>query len=298
MPAIILKTLKDFLQWASDRFEKAHLYYGHGTDNAWDEAMALARAILRLGPDLKIDEIERTLALKEKEQLIQLVNTRINKHIPMPYLIQEVWFAHRKFYIDERALIPRSPFAELILKGFQPWLGKYPIRSILDLCTGSGCLAITCAYIFKEAQIDAVDISEEALAVAEKNIALHQCGDRVRLLHSDLYQACTEKQYDIIISNPPYVSAREMQTMPLEYQWEPKIALAAGKDGLQAVKAILHGAPEHLTEQGLLFIEVGNRAAALQKQYPQISFTWLEFEHGGEGVLLLAAQDKAQWAVF
>jgi ribosomal protein L3 glutamine methyltransferase len=298
VPAIILKTLKDFLQWASDRFEKAHLYYGHGTDNAWDEAMALARAILRLGPDLKIDEIERTLALKEKEQLIQLVNTRINKHIPMPYLIQEVWFAHRKFYIDERALIPRSPFAELILKGFQPWLGKYPIRSILDLCTGSGCLAITCAYIFKEAQIDAVDISEEALAVAEKNIALHQCGDRVRLLHSDLYQACTEKQYDIIISNPPYVSAREMQTMPLEYQWEPKIALAAGKDGLQAVKAILHGAPEHLTEQGLLFIEVGNRAAALQKQYPQISFTWLEFEHGGEGVLLLAAQDKAQWAVF
>lgn len=293
-----LTTLKDFLQWASNSFKKAQLYYGHGTDNAWDEAVALALFVLQTSTELKAKDMKRVLSTKEKEALVKLVNYRISTRIPVPYLTQEAWFAHRKFYIDERALIPRSPFGELILKGFQPWLGKGRVHNILDLCTGSGCLAITCAHVFKQAQVDAVDISEGALAVAKKNVDLHKCEDCVHLYHSDLYNACSNKQYDIIISNPPYVNAKEMLSLPAEHRWEPQIAFAAGKDGLQIVKSILKEAPKYLTEKGLLFIEVGDAAEELQQQYPQVPFTWLEFERGGEGVLFLSAEDKAQWAVF
>lgn len=293
-----LTTLKDFLHWASNSFKKANLYYGHGTDNAWDEAIALALYVLQPPKELSAKDMKHVLMLKEKDALIKLVNHRISTRIPVPYLTHEAWFGHRKFYIDERALIPRSPFAELILKGFQPWLGKGRVRNILDLCTGSGCLAITCAQVFKQAHVDAVDISEGALAVARKNVALHRCEDRVTLYHSDLYNACSNKQYDIIISNPPYVNTQDMLTLPPEHRWEPQIALAAGKDGLEIVKAILKNAPKHLTEKGLIFIEVGEAAEELQSQYPQVPFTWLEFEHGGEGVLFLSAEEKAQWAVF
>ncbi len=293
-----LTTLKDFLHWASNIFKKANLYYGHGTNNAWDEAIALALHVLGLSPNLNAKVMQRVLTLKEKEALEKLVNYRVQTRIPVPYLTQEAWFAHLKFYVDERVIIPRSPLGELILKGFKPWLGKQSVCRILDLCTGSGCLAIACADVFKQAKVDAVDISEDALMVAEKNVALHKCEERVSLFHSDLFNACSRKQYDIIISNPPYVSVQEMQTLPPEYRWEPKVALAAGTDGLQVVKAILREAPNYLTEKGLLFVEVGSAAHELQLQYPQVPFTWLEFERGGEGVFLLTAEDKAHWAVF
>jgi len=293
-----LTTLGDALQWAEQSFIEANLYFGHGTNNAWDEAVALALYVLQLPPDIDASIAERTLSQSEKEAFLRLAKLRIRDRIPVPYLTHEAWFAGLKFYVDERVIIPRSPIAELILKGFQPWLGKRVVKNILDLCTGSGCMAIASAHIFKKAHIDALDISKEALAIAHKNVLLHHCQSQVNLMQSDLFSACQEKKYDIIISNPPYVNAYDMKHLPVEYQWEPRLALASGKDGLSLVKRILKEALPYLTPRGLLFVEVGNAAETLQKQYPGIPFTWLEFEQGGHGVFLLTAEEKACWQAF
>lgn len=283
--------------WAEESFMSAELYYGHGTDNAWDEAVALALYVLKLPPDVDAHVGEHILSPEEKEAFIKLVNRRIKERIPVPYLTNEAWFAQQKFYVDERVIIPRSPMGELILNGFQPWLGKRSVSRVLDLCTGSGCIAIAAAKAFEDAEIDAVDISEDALAVAQKNIVLHGCEERVKLIQSDLFSGCARKHYDIIISNPPYVDTTEMRELPEEYHWEPRLALAAGADGLDIVKKILREAPNYLTDQGLLFVEVGNAEEALKKQYPDFPFTWLEFENGGQGVFLLYSEDKSCWQV-
>lgn len=286
-----LTTLNQILQWAEQSFNEAGLYFGHGTNNAWDEAVMLAAAVLKLPPDVDASIGQKTLTKTEKAALILLVERRINERIPVPYLTHEAWFAGLKFYVDERVLIPRSPFAELILKGFQPWLGNRKIHRILDLCTGGGCIAIACASVFKDAIIDAVDISEDALAVARQNIHMHQYEDKVRLYQSDLFSTCPLNEYDIIISNPPYVAYPEWIDLPLEYQKEPKLALEAGKDGLDLVNKILKEAPKYLRDSGLLWVEVGNASLALQKQFPHLPLTWMEFERGGEGVFLISKED-------
>lgn len=294
-----LTSLNTVLKSAERAFRSAGLYFGHGTNNAWDEAVALALFILKLAPNVDASVGERVLSPEEQEIFAQLVHRRIFERIPVPYLSQEAWFANLKFYVDQRVIIPRSPMAELILAGFQPWLSKRPpVQHILDLCTGSACIAIACAKQFPNAQVDAVDISAEALAVAQHNVELHHCQKQVRLIQADLFEGCknkdlSEKRYDLIISNPPYVDAHELRDLPREYHWEPRLALAAGSDGLSLVRRILKEAPVHLKPQGLLFTEVGNTEQALKKQFPDFPFRWLTFERGGHGIFLLSAEDQS-----
>lgn len=292
-----LKTLGDVLKWAEHAFESAKLYYGHGTNNAWDEAVALALFVLQLPPDVDASVIERVLTPKEIETLSELIHQRVTERIPVPYLTHEAWFCGLKFYVDKRVIIPRSPMAELIMQGFQPWFQHettQPIR-ILDLCTGSGCIAIACAKYFMghtPVKVDAIDISKDALEVAKKNIQLLQCVEEVHCFQGDLFQALNTNtaKYDIIISNPPYVDLDEMDALPSEYHFEPRLSLEAGRDGLDIVKRILAESGEFLTEKGLLFVEVGNAMEALEAQFPQVPFTWLEFEQGGHGVFMLDKQ--------
>jgi len=285
-----LTTLGDFLSWAERSFLDAGLCFGHGTDNAWDEAVALARFVLKLAPDVDRSVLDRALVPLERKQLLALVEARIYKRIPVPYLLSEAYFAGLKFYVDERVIIPRSPFAELIGKSFEPWLSIQPER-ILDLCCGSACIGIATAKTFPEAIVDVLDISEEALAVARHNIDLHGVGTQVHAIQSDLWTACSHR-YDIIISNPPYVSTRSMAELPAEYRFEPTLALEAGLDGLDVVDRILAEAKRYLKPEGLLLVEVGAEAVAvLEARYPQIPFVWLDFEQGAEGVFLLRSKE-------
>jgi ribosomal protein L3 glutamine methyltransferase len=213
----------------------------------------------------------------------------------LPYLTNEAWFAGLAFFVDRRVIIPRSPFAELIQDNFSPWLDKKIPKHILDLCTGSACMAIACAYYFPETEVDAVDISTDALSVAQKNIERYHCADRVHLLSSDLFSACKGRRYDIIMSNPPYVDRADMEALPVEYHFEPKLALAAGEDGLSIVHRILQEAADYLTEDGLLIVEVGNSEEALMEAYPTLPFIWLTFERGGSGVFLLTQQELSKF---
>lgn len=291
-------SLKAALQWATEALREANVHFGHGTNNAWDEAVALMLPILPLDPEVEAEVLERPLSKEEQEAFTKQVKLRISKRIPAPYLTHEAWFAGLKFYVDERVIIPRSPMGELILNRFQPWLGKRSVKNILDLCTGSGCIAIACAYAFEEAKIDAVDISKEALAVASKNVLLHNREEQIQLIESDLFSACQGKKYDLIITNPPYVDQEKIKGLPLEYQWEPSLALAAEHQGLAIVKRILEEALHYLNPFGLLFVEVGSGAEILQEQYPDIPFTWLEFERGGEGIFLLIKEEEPCWQTF
>ena len=286
-----IQTLGDFLEWAEEAFTAADLHFGHGTDNAWDEAVALALAVLQLPPDADAAVTKQILSITEKERLMSLALKRMEVRMPVPYLTHEAWFAHLKFYVDERVIIPRSPMGELIRNEFEPWLGLRPVHRILDLCTGSACMAIAAAYAFPEAIIDAVDISEAALEVARINVKHHHCEDRVHLLKGDLFSECQENSYDIIISNPPYVDETDMESLPPEFLYEPRLALAAGADGLSVTRNILQDAKHYLVPQGLLFVELGNSAEALENAYPQLPFIWLDFEQGGEGVFLLSRED-------
>lgn len=285
-------TLYEILSQLENKLLESELYFGHGTNNAWDEAVQIASHVLGLPPDVDAEVGDRVLTAHETDAIQALAQKRMEKKIPLPYLTHEAWFAGLKFYVDERVIIPRSPFGELIQKQFKPWVqNPSRVTRILDLCTGSGCIAIACAQQFPGAKIDAVDISEDALAVARKNSQYHRCDDRLRLLQSDLFAACKGEQYDFIISNPPYVDQQDMDELPAEFHWEPELALAAGTDGLDLVHRILKEAAAHLKEGGLLAVEVGNSETALIKQYPSLPFIWLEFEHGGGGVFLLQKQD-------
>ncbi len=287
-----LTTLSDFLNWAERSFIEADLFFGHGTDNAWDEAVALARFVLKLPPEVDRSVLNQVLRHSERKQLLTLVEQRIYKRIPVPYLIQEAYFATLKFYVDERVIIPRSPMAELILKGFQPWLGaKREPKRILDLCCGSACIAIACAKTFPGIECDAVDLSSDALAVAAHNVAFYGLESKVHLLKADLFSAC-QHAYDIILSNPPYVSADTMTTLAPEYGFEPRLALEAGIDGLLIVDRILREAKRYLKPEGLLIVEVGSQTAAkVELHYPRLPFIWLDFEQGAEGVFLLRAEE-------
>jgi len=285
-----LKTIRDMIRWAISSFNESGLYYGHGTENAADEAFTLVLHSLHLPHDINPSFFEARITDEEREKLQKLIVQRITDRVPVPYLIHEAWFAQLPFYVDERVLIPRSPIAELIEQEFQPWIQLEKIEKILDLCTGSGCIAIACAKTFPYSQVDASDISAEALTVAKMNTLRHNVESQVHLYESDLFAALTDKKYDIIVSNPPYVDAEDMASLPKEYAHEPTLALAAGHDGLDFAIQILLKAPKFLTPHGILIVEVGNSEQALTEKFPQIPFTWLEFQRGGGGVFLLTAK--------
>ncbi len=291
-----LLTIRDMIRWGASRMNEAELHFGHGTDNAIDEAAALILHALHLPPDLHTDYFESRLTPPEKQVAMELIRRRIIERKPAAYLSQRAWFMGLPFYVDERVLIPRSPLAELIERQFAPWLSdNRKVTAILDLGTGSGCIGIACAYAFPDAHIDLVDISADALEVARRNVADHGLEEQIELIQSDLFAALKNRRYDIIISNPPYVDLKELEALPEEYRHEPQLGLAAGAAGLDVVEKILSQAATYLQRHGLLVVEVGNAQYALCEAFPDAPFTWLEFERGGQGVFLLNASQLSQF---
>jgi len=290
-----LSTIRDYIRWAVTQFSQDELIYGHGTDNAWDEAVNLVLTTLKLPPDVDAHVLDAKLTTGEKEVLVSRIERRIVERIPVPYLVNEAWFAGLNFYVDERVIIPRSPIAELLEEELSPWVDKTNVNSILDLCTGSGCIAVSAGMVFEDAMIDAVDISQDALEVAKINVERFGLEDSIHLIHSDLFDALQNSRYDIIISNPPYVGNSEYQGLPTEFSHEPKNALFCEEDGLAIVRRILAQAESHLTPTGLLIVEVGYSQELLEAHYPDVPFTWLQFERGGEGVFLLTAQELREF---
>lgn len=287
-----LTSLLDYIRYATSRFTAANLCFGHGTATALDEAAALVLYATHSPHDLPTGFFSAKLTLDEREAVVNLIERRITERKPLAYLTHEAYFAGLKFYVDERVLVPRSPIAELIERGFSPWLlPDVGVSHVLDLCTGSGCIALACAYAFPDAEVDAVDISTDALDVAAINLERHGLSDSVTLVRSDLYaELPVGKRYDLIVSNPPYVNRAEWQSLPGEYHAEPRLGLESGEDGLDCVRRILQAAAQWLKPEGILVVEVGSSALALEAAYPEIPFLWLEFERGGDGVFLLTAE--------
>ncbi|MBI2790432.1 MAG: 50S ribosomal protein L3 N(5)-glutamine methyltransferase [Gammaproteobacteria bacterium] len=288
-------TIRDFIRWAVTQFNQADLVYGHGTDNGWDEAVNLVLTSLHLPPDIDTNVLDAKLVLAEKELIVQRVKRRVEERIPVPYLVNEAWFAGLNFYVDERVLIPRSPIAELLEDEFSPWVEEGNVQRILDLCTGSGCIAISAAFTFPDAIVDAVDISSSALEVAKINVERFGLEENVNLIQSDLFTALSGKQYDIIVSNPPYVGKAEYDALPAEYIREPKQALLCDEDGLGIIRRILAHAADYLSPTGILIVEVGFGQDLLEAELPGIPFTWLQFEKGGEGVFLLTSEELREF---
>lgn len=272
----------------SAQFEAAELFYGHGTDNPWDEAVYLIFTVLGLPFDINEEQAARSLTESELTRIDTLARQRVVERVPVAYLVKEAWFAGLPFKVDERVLIPRSPLAELILQRFEPLLPDYPTR-ILDLCTGSGCIGIATAMAFEDAQVDLADISAQALELAKENVERHGLGERVKVLESDLFSNL-EGPYSLILCNPPYVSQSEIDALPREYTHEPTLGLYSPEEGLAIPLQILRQAASYLTDHGILVMEVGYSHEALSERLPNMPFLWLEFEHGGEGIFLLTAQ--------
>jgi len=287
-----LQTVGDLVRWGASRFQEAELTYGHGTDNALDESYNLVRHALHLPHEIPPYMIQCKLTKSERKKVVRLLLDRITTRNPAPYLINEAWFAGLPFYVDERVLIPRSPIGELIEAQFEPWIDPDRVHRILDLCTGSGCIAIACALAFPETMLDATDVSQAALEVAKINVDKYALQDKIRLLQSDVFDGLDPAKdcYDIIVSNPPYVNAQDMANLTAEFKREPAMALQAGYDGLDIVKRILEKASNFLSPQGLLAVEVGNSYAELIEQFPQLPFMWPEFVKGGHGVFVLTKE--------
>lgn len=287
-----LHTLRDWLRFAVSRFAAADLFYGHGTDNAFDEAAWLVLAALHLPHDRLEVFLDARLTDQEKARVLDLIERRCTERIPLAYLLGEAWQGGLRFRVDPRVLIPRSYFSELLAEGFAPWIEEADqVTCALDLCTGSGCLAVLMALTFPQAKVDAVDLSEEALTVACQNIVDHGVADRVSAIHSDLFAALDGRRYDLIISNPPYVTAQAMMELPAEYRHEPAMALAGGEDGLDLVRRILQEAPAHLHDGGLLAIEVGHNRALVDAAFPDLPLTWLTTASGDEKIFLIHRED-------
>lgn len=287
-----MATARDLIERAAVMFVGAGLHFGHGTDNAHDEATFIVLHVL--GLDYPVDEgdLTRTLQAEDVHAALSLVNERIRSRRPAAYLTHAMWFAGRPFYVDERVLVPRSPIAEMVRQKFQPWLGRQAVRRILDIGTGCGCIALTSALEFSEATVHATDLSTEALQVAAINRERFGLQERVQLECADLYPE-SERNFDLIVSNPPYVPDTRLECLPVEFLREPRIALAAGDDGLKCVKRILAQAAEYLADGGLLVMEVGEFWPELERYYPDIPFTWVNFQRGGEGVFVLGKDELA-----
>jgi ribosomal protein L3 glutamine methyltransferase len=291
-----LLTIQDFIRWSASRFNAEGLFFGHGTDNALDEATQLVLHALHLPPDLPATYRECRLTYPERVAVAELIQRRVDERRPAAYLTNRAWFAGLEFFVNENVLVPRSPLAELVEAGFDPWFDPESVNRVLDLCTGSGCIGIACAVYLPEAEVDLVDVSREALEVASLNLARHRLQERVRILESDLFAEIGEdRRYDVIVSNPPYVSAAELEALPEEYRKEPRIGLAGGESGLDLVLRILRDAPRFMSEGGILVVEVGNSAAELERRFPDLPFLWLEFERGGEGAFLMKREQLEEF---
>ncbi|KPQ23134.1 MAG: protein-(glutamine-N5) methyltransferase, ribosomal protein L3-specific [Halomonas sp. HL-48] len=286
-----LLSLRDYLRWVSSEFYLAGLYYGHGTESAWDEAVALCLGALHLPWNVDPGVQDARLLPMERERIVALTRERITTRRPLPYLLGEAFFAGYPFDVDERVLIPRSPMSELIEDGFAAWFPEEPPARVLDLCAGSGCIGIATALYLPTCEVVLADISQDALAVARQNITRHDVGERVRALEANVFDGLAGQRFDLIVSNPPYVDARDLATMPAEFRHEPSLALGAGNDGLDIVRRILRLAREHLTDEGWLIVEVGNSDRHLEAAFPEVPFMWLEFERGGQGVFALSAAE-------
>ena len=285
-----MTTPRQLIDWTEQQFVRSDLFFGHGADNALDEAAYLVLGALDLPFDVSPDKLKVKITETQQQRIKRLVDERISSRKPTAYLLNEAWFAGLPFYVDERVLVPRSPIAELVRDRFSPWIKAPDVTRILDLGTGSGCIAVACALAFPTAIVDATDISPDALQVARINCERHGLGQQVNLVESDLFSALNDSRYDIIVCNPPYVTDGEMAALPAEYRHEPSLALAAGATGLDVVDRILLDAHRHLTPHGILVVEVGNGRAALETKYPRTPFIWLDFEHGGEGVFVITSE--------
>ena len=282
-----LETITDFVRWGGSIFSQSNLCFGHGTDNAFDEAKVLVFYVLGLPQNIPETYWFARLTQHEKHQVHELFQRRIESRKPAAYLTGEAWFAGLKFKVNENTLVPRSPIAELISQRFAPWVEADDVTHVLDMCTGSGCIGIASLQAFPNAEVDLVDVSEDALTVAQQNIEQFNLQDIAHVIQSDLYSNLVGKQYDLIISNPPYVDEIEMNALPEEFKQEPKLGLAAGKDGLDLVRKILAQAAAYLKEDGVLIVEVGVSQYFVEQEYPELPLYWFEFEHGGEGVFAI-----------
>jgi ribosomal protein L3 glutamine methyltransferase len=292
VPLSELVTVRDFLRYAVSRFTAAGLSFGHGSNNAWDEAVYLTLHTLNLPLDRLDPFLDARLLQRERSALLEIYQRRCQERLPAAYLTREAWLGDHRFYVDERVIVPRSFIAELLHEQLAPWLADPAgVRSALDLCTGSGCLAILAALAFPEARVDAADLSADALHVAEHNVSDYGLGERIEVIRSDAFSALHGRRYDLIISNPPYVNAESVAALPPEYLKEPVMALGSGKDGLDFTRILLREARDHLTRDGLLVVEIGHNRAALEAAFPELPFVWLETSAGDEYVFLLHAGD-------
>jgi ribosomal protein L3 glutamine methyltransferase len=285
-----LITIQDFVRWGASRFNAAGLHFGHGTDNAIDEAVHLVLGAVNLDPGLPVSFRDCRLTPAERVRVTDMIERRVVERTPAAYLTGRSWFAGLELIVTPDVLVPRSPIAELVEAGFEPWVDDDDVHRVLDLCCGGGCIGVASAVHLPDADVDLADISPAALEVAGRNVERHGLKDRVRIVASDLFAALPDDRYDVIVSNPPYVPRSELESLPREYRSEPELGLLGGEDGLDVVVRILADAAAHLTEEGVLIVEVGNAAAELERRLPNVPFTWLEFERGGEGVFLLTRQ--------
>ncbi|MCK5831444.1 MAG: 50S ribosomal protein L3 N(5)-glutamine methyltransferase [Methylococcales bacterium] len=290
-----LTTIKDYIRWGASQLSENKVFFGHGLATPLHESATIVLHVLFQPYNLDDCYLESVLTIEERKKVIHLLNRRIAERKPVAYLTNEAIFAGLSFYVDERVLVPRSPIAEIIEQRFAPWIDEDQVFNILDLCTGSACIAIACAYAFPEAQVDAVELSNDALEVATKNVRQHDLLEQVRIFKSDLFNELPDTKYDVIVSNPPYVAIQEWKELPEEYHQEPEMGFTGGTNGLYLVLTILIEAKKYLAEQGILIIEVGSSAETLQQLLPEIPFYWLEFERGGDGVFLLTAEQVQQY---
>ena len=287
-----LITVRDWLRFAVSRFNEAKLFFGHGSDNAFDEAAYLILHTLHLPLDRLEPFLDASLTHVEAESVKAVIERRVTARVPAAYLTGEAWLTGHRFRVDERVIVPRSFIAELLADQLAPWVEDADtVSSLLDLCTGSGCLAILAAEAFGQAQVDAVDLSADALAVAALNVADYGLDERIRLVESDLFAALDGSTYDVIISNPPYVNAESVAALPAEYQAEPALALGSGSDGLDATRRILAAAPAHLNPGGVLVVEIGHNRDVLEAAYPALPFIWLDTAGGDQFVFMLRRED-------
>lgn len=292
-----LHTVGDFVRFATSEFNRADLWFGHGNANAWDEAIILVTYTLALPSELTSHVMSCRLLDDEKEQVLAVISQRIVEEIPAAYIINQAYFAKLPFYVDQRVLVPRSPIAEYIEQRFSPLIAQdKPVGRILDLCTGSGCIAIACAHYFPEAEVDALDLSTDALDVAQLNIENHGLIEHVIPIQSDVFSGVQGEKYDLIVSNPPYVDLEDVASLPAEFQHEPAMGLGCGNDGLDIVRRILAESASHLNDDGLLVCEVGNSQIHVEATYPEVTFNWLPFERGGHGVFAITKAELEQYS--